>query len=158
LAKLKKRGGKANVNANPSPSKPPIAYPSPGPERRAPICCARDKRNKQHSARCVASIAGVYSNQRSKPRASDNEAPAFRLKCLDCPGKLYTPGPDQTLSNFEVHLKNRGHRSNVNKRVIAEATAAGLPIPDLRRITPQTTPVPGPPQALAQVSEPAQSN
>ncbi|KAF8752026.1 protein kinase [Rhizoctonia solani] len=28
------------------------------------------------------------------------EAPAFRLKCLDCPGMLYNLGPGQTLSNF----------------------------------------------------------
>ncbi|KAI8816247.1 uncharacterized protein EV422DRAFT_480761, partial [Fimicolochytrium jonesii] len=41
----------------------------------------------------------------------------LRLKCLDCPGKLYQAGPDETLSNFEVHLKNRQHRANVAGRV-----------------------------------------
>ena len=25
------------------------------------------------------------------------------------PGKIYTLGPDETLQNFEVHLKNREH-------------------------------------------------
>lgn len=44
-----------------------------------------------------------------------------RIKCLDCPGKLYTPGPGMTTDNFEVHLKNRGHRERVNARVSREA-------------------------------------
>lgn len=33
-----------------------------------------------------------------------------RIRCHDCPGKLYTPGPDKTVENFLMHLKNRGHR------------------------------------------------
>lgn len=40
----------------------------------------------------------------------------WRIKCSDCPGKLYTPGPGETLSNYEVHLKNRQHRQRVNDR------------------------------------------
>lgn len=43
--------------------------------------------------------------------------PEWRIKCLDCPGKLYNPGPGDTLSNYEVHLRNRQHRSRVNNRV-----------------------------------------
>ncbi|TDL14318.1 SNF5-domain-containing protein, partial [Rickenella mellea] len=43
----------------------------------------------------------------------------WRIKCLDCPGKLYTPGPGETLNNFEVHLKNRQHRHKVSARVEA---------------------------------------
>ncbi|KAF2878107.1 hypothetical protein BDV95DRAFT_480117 [Massariosphaeria phaeospora] len=39
-----------------------------------------------------------------------------RIRCNDCPGKLYTAGPEHTLENFEIHLKNRGHRTNVEKR------------------------------------------
>lgn len=39
-----------------------------------------------------------------------------RIKCHDCPGKLYTAGPEQTVVNFEVHLKNRGHRAKVDER------------------------------------------
>lgn len=41
-----------------------------------------------------------------------------RIKCKDCPGKLYTPGPENGVNNFEVHLKNRLHRENVQKRVM----------------------------------------
>ncbi|KAI0526589.1 SNF5-domain-containing protein [Xylaria bambusicola] len=40
-----------------------------------------------------------------------------RIRCLDCPGKLYTPGPDTSASNFEVHLKNRNHRERVEARL-----------------------------------------
>ncbi|KAL1871872.1 hypothetical protein VTK73DRAFT_1840 [Phialemonium thermophilum] len=40
-----------------------------------------------------------------------------RIRCHDCPGKLYTPGPEMTVSNFEVHLKNRLHREKVDRRV-----------------------------------------
>ncbi|KAL4072221.1 hypothetical protein J3A83DRAFT_4092750 [Scleroderma citrinum] len=44
-------------------------------------------------------------------------APEWRIKCLDCPGKLYNPGPGDTLSNYEVHLRNRQHRLRVNNRL-----------------------------------------
>ncbi|KAL9104983.1 MAG: hypothetical protein Q9163_000155 [Psora crenata] len=40
-----------------------------------------------------------------------------RIKCLDCPGKLYTPGPEAGVTNFEVHLKNKVHRERVEERV-----------------------------------------
>ena len=40
-----------------------------------------------------------------------------RIKCKDCPGKLYTPDPDLGVKNFEVHLKNRHHRERVGKRL-----------------------------------------
>lgn len=40
-----------------------------------------------------------------------------RIKCHDCPGKVYTPGPSMTVDNFEVHLRNRTHRDRVTARV-----------------------------------------
>ena len=46
--------------------------------------------------------------------------PVPRIRCLDCPGKLYTPGPGQSVENFEVHLRNRGHRERVDARMKAE--------------------------------------
>ncbi|KAH8724483.1 hypothetical protein GQ44DRAFT_727838 [Phaeosphaeriaceae sp. PMI808] len=39
-----------------------------------------------------------------------------RIRCIDCPGKVYNAGPGHTVSNFELHLKNRGHMTNVAKR------------------------------------------
>jgi SWI/SNF-related matrix-associated actin-dependent regulator of chromatin subfamily B protein 1 len=35
---------------------------------------------------------------------------------MDCPGKLYNAGPEHTVNNFETHLRNRGHMTNVAKR------------------------------------------
>ncbi|KAI9737179.1 MAG: SWI/SNF chromatin-remodeling complex subunit [Cirrosporium novae-zelandiae] len=40
-----------------------------------------------------------------------------RIRCRDCPGKLYNPGPEYGLDNFEVHLKNRHHRERVTQRL-----------------------------------------
>ncbi|KAH6850056.1 SNF5-like protein [Chaetomium sp. MPI-CAGE-AT-0009] len=40
-----------------------------------------------------------------------------RIRCRDCPGKSYTAGPDTTVQNFEVHLKNRAHRERVLARL-----------------------------------------
>ncbi len=61
-----------------------------------------------------------------------------RIRCHDCPGKLYTPGPEMTVGNFEVHLKNRFHREKVEQRLArdaaAKATAAAAapqPLPPL---------------------------
>ena len=48
-----------------------------------------------------------------------------RIRCHDCPGKLYTPGPDMTVGNFEIHLKNRQHRERVDARVAASASNQG---------------------------------
>ncbi|KAF3183448.1 SWI/SNF chromatin-remodeling complex subunit [Orbilia oligospora] len=46
-----------------------------------------------------------------------------RIRCVDCPGKLYTPGPNETVENFEIHLRNRLHRERVEARI------RGLPYP-----------------------------
>ncbi|KAF2273925.1 SNF5-domain-containing protein [Westerdykella ornata] len=40
-----------------------------------------------------------------------------RLRCNDCPGKAYTAGPGQSADNFEVHLKNKHHKANVDRRL-----------------------------------------
>ncbi|KAG5519124.1 hypothetical protein PMAC_002212 [Pneumocystis sp. 'macacae'] len=40
-----------------------------------------------------------------------------RIRCNDCPGKLYIPGPALTVENFEIHLKNRSHRTRVEERL-----------------------------------------
>ncbi|KAJ7164898.1 hypothetical protein C8R46DRAFT_900893 [Mycena filopes] len=57
-------------------------------------------------------------------KVNSASTPEWRIKCLDCPGKLYTPGPGETLSNYEVHLKNRLHRQRVNDRMGNSATAS----------------------------------
>jgi SWI/SNF-related matrix-associated actin-dependent regulator of chromatin subfamily B protein 1 len=39
-----------------------------------------------------------------------------RIRCIDCPGKLYNAGPGQSVNNFELHLRNRQHMDNVRRR------------------------------------------
>ena len=62
-----------------------------------------------------------------RPDAPPAEAVKYmyypRIKCKDCPGKLYTPGPEMGVNNFEVHLKNRIHREKVEHRVKEASTA-----------------------------------
>jgi SWI/SNF-related matrix-associated actin-dependent regulator of chromatin subfamily B member 1 len=43
-----------------------------------------------------------------------------RIMCLDCPGKLYTPGPGESVEDFEIHLKVRLHRDKVDARLAKE--------------------------------------
>jgi SWI/SNF-related matrix-associated actin-dependent regulator of chromatin subfamily B protein 1 len=47
-----------------------------------------------------------------------------RIRCHDCIGKLYTPGPETTVGNFEVHLKNRLHREKVDARAAKSTSKA----------------------------------
>lgn len=49
-----------------------------------------------------------------------------RIKCKDCPGKLYTPGPETGVNNFEVHLKNRLHREKVDRRIATRGGNSGI--------------------------------
>lgn len=39
-----------------------------------------------------------------------------RIRCNDCPGKLYTASPGRVVDDFEVHLRNRNHRERVGER------------------------------------------
>ncbi|KAF9224771.1 SNF5-domain-containing protein [Gyrodon lividus] len=70
--------------------------------------------------------AAIYTLQTKYPddkfeailrKPAPKATPEWRIKCLDCPGKLYNPGPGDSLSNYEVHLKNRQHRMRVNNRL-----------------------------------------
>jgi len=40
-----------------------------------------------------------------------------RIRCNDCPGKVYTALPGSAAENFEIHLKNRQHRERVENRI-----------------------------------------
>jgi SWI/SNF-related matrix-associated actin-dependent regulator of chromatin subfamily B protein 1 len=39
-----------------------------------------------------------------------------RIRCIDCPGKVYTTLPLSMVEDFEKHLKNRHHRERVQER------------------------------------------
>ena len=44
-----------------------------------------------------------------------------RIRCNDCPGKVYNPGGGQTADGFEIHLaKNKSHRERVEQRLKSE--------------------------------------
>ena len=60
-----------------------------------------------------------------------------RIKCLDCPWKLYTPGPGGTVDNFEIHLKNRLHRERVEWRRKLVLPNAQEPVPFPQIVIPQ---------------------
>ncbi|KAK6527352.1 hypothetical protein TWF281_010532 [Arthrobotrys megalospora] len=47
-----------------------------------------------------------------------------RIRCLDCPDMLYFPGPNESLLNFRVHLRNAKHLTRVAGRKLAEARQA----------------------------------
>ncbi|KAI0260985.1 hypothetical protein BGY98DRAFT_1054332 [Russula aff. rugulosa BPL654] len=45
----------------------------------------------------------------------DTSEQVWRVRCLDCPGKLFIPGAG--MRNFALHLKNKGHRQRVVDRM-----------------------------------------
>ena len=61
-------------------------------------------------------------------RGVENPSPGFpapegakvmflpRIRCNDCPGKVYTTMPGTVVQDFEVHLKNRVHWARVEER------------------------------------------
>ncbi|GAA5980031.1 hypothetical protein JCM10908_001505 [Rhodotorula pacifica] len=52
-----------------------------------------------------------------RPRPDPSRPQEWRVRCLDCPGKVYNLGPGQTLDGYTVHFKNRIHRINVEMRM-----------------------------------------
>ncbi|KAH0831177.1 hypothetical protein J3R83DRAFT_13754 [Lanmaoa asiatica] len=73
----------------------------------------------------IVSLQAKYPDDKFEAilrKPSHKAAPEWRVKCLDCPGKLYNPGPGDSLSNYEVHLKNRQHRLRVSSRTKATSS------------------------------------
>ncbi|KAG0664242.1 SWI/SNF chromatin-remodeling complex subunit [Rhodotorula mucilaginosa] len=52
-----------------------------------------------------------------RPRPDPSRPQEWRVRCLDCPGKVYNLGPGETLEGYTIHFKNRQHRINVEMRV-----------------------------------------
>lgn len=48
-----------------------------------------------------------------------------RIKCNDCPGKVYTAMPGRVVEDFAVHLRNRVHRQKVLERTRSGAEVEG---------------------------------
>ncbi|KAJ7039043.1 SNF5-domain-containing protein [Mycena alexandri] len=97
------------------PASPPtVTSPTNQPSALAPVPPPLWLQN----AMAAMQLQPEYTNDRYeavvKANARDWE---WRLKCLDCPGKIYITGPGETLNNYELHLKNRLHRQRVNERI-----------------------------------------
>ncbi|KAI8454088.1 hypothetical protein BY996DRAFT_7013721 [Phakopsora pachyrhizi] len=82
----------------------------------------------------------------------------WRLKCFDCPGKLYTVGPGESFSNFDVHLKNRQHRQKVDERLNAsQSSLAAQPVSQQQPLSQSQTQAQQSPSTNSQSSPQAQS-
>ncbi|KIM36135.1 hypothetical protein M413DRAFT_320258 [Hebeloma cylindrosporum] len=115
----------ATPTPKPLPAEP---APPPPPAAAAATSAAPPSPSKSWPPPWLASAVQVmqarYPNDRFEVilrKVNATSTPEWRIKCLDCPGKLYTPGPGETLSNYDVHLKNRQHRQRVNDRLAAAA-------------------------------------
>ncbi|KAG6916643.1 hypothetical protein DXG01_006064 [Tephrocybe rancida] len=124
-----------------SPAKPDNASPSKTPLSKdiskttaplSPMSPIRVAEPPSYLSTAKAALMAKYPNDKFETilrKVNATSSPEWRIKCLDCPGKvlmrgrpqLYTPGPGETLSNYEVHLKNRQHRQRVNERLNNEA-------------------------------------
>ncbi|KAE8230509.1 hypothetical protein CF326_g4493 [Tilletia indica] len=115
--------GVAATNGSAVPSTPPVPSGralSPGTLARMPEWIS----NALHGKRALYPQDNFEIQLRTRPPGTPAAPePEWRVRCLDCPGRLYTLGPGRTLDNFEIHLKNRGHRANVRTRI--EGTGSG---------------------------------
>ncbi|THG99270.1 hypothetical protein EW026_g3053 [Hermanssonia centrifuga] len=106
--------------ATPNPGPPPTPASAPPPARPPP----RFKRGTMPPwlSQAMAEMQERYPDDRFEAilRVTTGVA-VWRIKCLDCPGKLYTPGPGETLTNYEVHIGNRLHRLKVTNRLEGDA-------------------------------------
>ncbi|GAA5857171.1 hypothetical protein JCM8547_009352 [Rhodosporidiobolus lusitaniae] len=111
----------------PSPLPPPAAVPPKAPATGASAASAASSSVPQPLPWMVAAAAELRAKQVDdrfeiipRPRPADAAVQEWRIRCLDCPGKLYNLGPGETLDGFLVHFKNRVHRGNVEARLAKE--------------------------------------
>lgn len=71
----------------------------------------------RYSAVDTETLAPVANPNNLQPNQKIKYQYLPRIRCHDCPGKLYTPGPAMTVDNFEVHLRNRQHKERVDERL-----------------------------------------
>lgn len=105
---------------------PPAAQPPPLSAGNRPVASSAPPASRpsakppQWLSDATAEMQAKYPEDRFEVmlrRVATSSSPEWRIRCTDCPGKLYTPGPGETLTNYEVHLKNRQHRQKVNIRL-----------------------------------------
>lgn len=69
-----------------------------------------------HTASTTTDFETVVQPNEPLPLISE-ETFHSKIKCLDCPGRLHSPGLGMSIDNFQIHLKSRLHRENVQKSV-----------------------------------------
>ncbi|KAJ5983146.1 hypothetical protein N7481_005245 [Penicillium waksmanii] len=138
----------------PNPPQPGVPAADPGHVQPPPPGWLQEGLQKLKQAHPNDSFEGVmrYSAvdmETLAPVANPNNLPAGqkvkyqylpRIRCLDCPGKLYTPRPMTTVDNFEVHLRNRQHKERVEERV---RSGGGVPIRTDSAHSASASPAPG---------------
>ncbi|KAJ5709788.1 hypothetical protein N7493_010079 [Penicillium malachiteum] len=77
----------------------------------------------RYSAVDMQSLVPVTNTNNLQPGQKIKYQYLPRIRCHDCPGKLYTPGPGMTVDNFEVHLRNRQHKERVEERISKSGSA-----------------------------------
>jgi SWI/SNF-related matrix-associated actin-dependent regulator of chromatin subfamily B protein 1 len=121
IQKMKLNGhSKSDSNTPmPPPTTDDMSPPHPGPSDRptSPIQTTTGDRPPDSLIDAHAAMNAKYPDDRFEiaMRTAPSGEQEWRVRCLDCPGKLYIPGDG--MSNFEVHLKNRNHRARVAERV-----------------------------------------
>lgn len=115
----------APTHAPPSAAAPPPAVGSTSPPKKPAAGTAGPKASPPGWLLDAANeLRASHPDDRFEiiPRPSKTNAgeTEWRIRCHDCPGKIYTPGPGETLENFRIHVANRGHRANVNGRLDKE--------------------------------------
>ncbi|PYI04344.1 SWI-SNF complex subunit [Aspergillus sclerotiicarbonarius CBS 121057] len=119
------------IGAVDAPQPPQPGVPGPPPPNWLAAGLARLKLSYPNDSFEGVMRYTAVDTETMLPVANSNSQPSHKLKyqylprirCHDCPGKLYTPGPGTTVDNFEVHLRNRQHKERVEERV-AKTTAA----------------------------------
>ncbi|KAM5536841.1 hypothetical protein V8D89_009559 [Ganoderma adspersum] len=111
---IKIESASASRVVSPPEASPPRPVPSAPPAQNPPLA------TPQWLTDSMTAMQAKYPDDNFEAVIRKNATSGiyeFRIKCADCPGKHYTPGPGESLTNFEVHLKNRQHRSKVNARL-----------------------------------------
>ncbi|KAL4780154.1 hypothetical protein BJX76DRAFT_338885 [Aspergillus varians] len=125
LASAGRPGPIQHLGAVEAPNPPQPGVPAPPPPSWLVAGLARlNQANPNDSFEAVMRYTAV-DTETMQPVANANSQPSQKLKflylprirCHDCPGKLYTPGPGTTVDNFEVHLRNRQHKERVEERI-----------------------------------------
>ncbi|KAK5002443.1 hypothetical protein LTR28_011415, partial [Elasticomyces elasticus] len=121
--------GRVEVSRSPLPDEPPPPHPAWLEDDLAKLRqrYPHDNFRGEMKFRIVRADTGDPvrldpTNANANPAAVDAAEPGGanvkfqflpRIRCTDCPDKLYTALPGSTVENFEVHLNNRHHKERV---------------------------------------------